>query len=103
MVWSFSRWALTAVSRLTFEAYWPPARIIAAMIPIMAMTIRISMSVKAALELFAVSFMLTALGAGADLLVAHFLFHSFAEPLFDHALIIQNPGPGQPLNPCQHS
>src|ERR1039458_2745480 len=29
---------------------------------------------------------------------AQFVFHSFAEPLFDHALVIQKPGLGQPFD-----
>src|SRR5271157_1145889 len=70
----------------------------------MAMTTSISIRVKAC-RLF-ILFVLRArarLGADVDLRVANFLFHSFAQPLLDHALIIEIAGAGKAFDPGQHA
>src|SRR6266511_2130244 len=42
------------------------------------------------------------ISARSDSSFAHFLFHSFAQPLFDHALVIQESRARQAFDSCQH-
>src|SRR6266516_3757216 len=71
-----------------------------AMIPI---TTSNSISVKAAPHTFRLAsfdFMLTRGRAHSSF--THFLFHSFAQPLFNHALVVQVSRPRQSFDPRQH-
>src|ERR1017187_10293030 len=72
----------------------------AARTPMMAMTTRSSTRVNARWDAFRLqeNFFILFISS-----LAQFVFHPFAQPLFDHALIIQEPGTGQPLDARQHS
>src|ERR1035438_10073059 len=76
-------------------------RVNPARMAMMAMTTSSSISVKAArfppaAFRFSISFMFFILA------FFQFLFHAFAQPLLDHALVIQKPHPGEPLDARQH-
>src|ERR1700722_10909531 len=95
LTWAFLWAVLAPLFMLTTRA---------ATMPMMAMTTSISIRVKACL-LF-ISSVLGArarLGAQVDLCVPYFLFHSFAEPLLDHALIIEIAGAGKAFNAGEHA
>src|SRR5579885_2311749 len=74
-----------------------------ARMPMMVMTISISMRVKpvrsaeCGLRILKERFMRLRLS------FAQFLFHALAEPLFDHALVIEIPGTGQTLDAREHA
>src|ERR1700678_756164 len=79
-----------------------------ATMPMIVMTISISISVKASRErscLLLLVFMVGLLSIGrtrSNLLFPHLLLHALAQPLFDHALVIEIARTGQALDARQH-
>src|SRR5688572_4669737 len=110
---------MRSISARVFEtAFLSPttgtrATIIPARTIMMAMTTRISMSVKPPEENlgFRISDfkfrICTSLSIRPVLvcpqLGAHFFFHPLAEPLLDHALVVQIPGASEPLDTRKHA
>src|SRR6187399_1249687 len=91
--------ALVMIARLLIAE--AAGKISAAKTAMMAMTTSNSISVKATRATFpgALVFVISCRGSA----LAQFLLHSFAQPLLDHALIIQVARPGEPLDARQHA
>src|SRR5665213_588785 len=109
MVISLFLSASTAKIFFFCEAATPIVTTSAAIMPIIAITVSNSISVKAIWErscLFPLVFMVVWLSIGrtrSHSLFPNLLFHSFAEPLFNHALVIEIARARQALDPGQHA
>src|ERR1700722_3059117 len=102
----------TAIIFFFCEAAAPMVTTKAATIPMIAMTVSNSISVNASLERLCSNAVVPLVFIGAWLsigrtrsyfLLAHLLFHALAEPLLDHALVIEVARTGQTLDARQHA